>query len=174
MAWMPDDPKLVPLDYRGKRIPVPESLEAIRWRLRRIAFRAAVILLLTPITFYFGPNMILFGKLTWLTPADFVLTVQRDCVPTVRAMKEYQRDFGHLPEKMEDLVPKYLRAFPDGNQLVTNGSFAQFEGPGHQMITYEFGPGREGWSVLGGYTRGPIPLPPVTIGPATRSALPPT
>ncbi len=172
---MDDEPRSQPLDYRGiaPRYRVPEDAESRCWRLWRILFRVGVILLLMPVTFYLGPNLINFGKLTSLSPADFVAEVQGTCVPTVRAMKEYQIDTGHLPSAMEDLVPKYLASLSE-RQFIDDGSFKQlaFRGMNH-MITYDFTTSAEGWSVYGPFARGPIPLPPVTIAPATRPILPP-
>lgn len=37
-----------------------------------------------------------------------------------------------------------------------------------QIITYDFKPGAEGWSVHGPFANGPIPVPPVTISPSAK------
>ena len=82
--------------------------EIRRWRRLRVAYLAGLVALFAAIAFYFGPNCFLFHKLTWMTPADFVPTVQRNCVPVVRAMKEFRRDHGRLPARADELVPQYL------------------------------------------------------------------
>ena len=109
-------------DYRGrtpKRGGPPQDAEFLRWRALRMLFRAGVVLVLMPVTFYFGPNLITFGKLTRLSAADFITDrVESTLLPTVRAMKEYQRDMGRLPDRMEDLVPKYLASISNDAQGV--------------------------------------------------------
>ncbi len=54
----------------------------------------------------------LFGTIKRPRPTDFVLIVQRECVPVVRAIKEYKRDHSTLPETLNALVPHYLSASP--------------------------------------------------------------
>jgi len=165
---MAGDPKPQPLDYRS---PAPEKLkyledaEARAWRYRRVLFRVGLFVLFAPFTLYFGPNLIKFGKLTYLSPADFVPYVQNSGVPIVRAIKEYQRDTGHFPNQIHDLQPKYLGSIPGYGADIENGQFVQW-GQFEHMITYDFTPGIEGWTVSGPFAKGPIPLPPVTIGPA--------
>jgi hypothetical protein len=170
---MANEPKPQPLNYRGRdpnRIKIPEDPESRRWRYRRILFRIALFVALAPVTFYFGPNMFMFGKLTRLSPADFTQHVQRFGVPTVRAIKEYQRDTGHFPNQIHDLQPKYLGSVPPWGADIENGQFILWGNLEH-MITYDFTPGAEGWKVNGPFANGPIPLPPVTIGPATQPLL---
>ncbi len=165
------------LNYRGIP-PQPDrswdTPEYRRWRRWRGLFRVGVVLAMTPVAFYFGPNLINYGKLTSLTPADFVQRVERLDVPTVRAMKEFERDTGHLPDSEDDLVPKYLASIPN-DQHVSQGYFTDldFRGVPH-FITYDFTPGAEAWRVDGPDLKGLIPVPPVTIGPGTRSIAPTT
>ena len=102
--------------------------------------------------------------------ADFVETVEKSCVPTVRAMKEYQHDTGQLPDSMDDLVPKYLASRPNG-QDISKGHFMQIVSRGAvHFITYDFNPGSEAWEISGPWFSGVIPVPPVTIAPATTRA----
>jgi hypothetical protein len=104
------------------------------------------------------------------TPADYVADVQQSCVPVVRAMKEFRRDNGRLPNDMNELIPKYL---PDqSHQLVQlygawAGKFEHYV-QWHHRIWYDFTPGDEHWEISGSFVRGRIPLPPVAVGPATR------
>jgi hypothetical protein len=166
---MDQTPKPQPLDYRrppAERL-IPEDPQARVWRYRRLFFRIGLFVLFTPFIFYFGPNLINFGKLTGLAPADFVPEVQRYAVPEVRAIKEYQRDTGHFPSSMSDLEPKYHRELFGRGDIDNSGKYYCF-GKYGQLITYDFTPGSEGWSVEGSLTSGRIPLPPVTIGPATQ------
>ena len=135
-----------------------------QWKWRRIAYYFALFVWFCPIAFYFVPNRMMFGKWTWLTPADFADRTQRDCVPVVRAMKEYARDQGKLPDRIETLVPKYL---PEKHPAATvwDGTFECWAMYNHR-ITYDFDPKNEGFYVSGAYTSGKIPLPPVQIEPA--------
>jgi hypothetical protein len=120
------------------------------------------------IAFQFGPNLINFGKLTRLSVWDFVPIVQQQCVPIVKAAKEYQRDHGHLPNSRDDLIPAYLpnANFPGSIDQTQLWYFTMW----NHAITYSFATGNEGWSVSGPFVRGAIPLPPVTIGPARPPA----
>ena len=147
------------------------SVDAIErsWRRRRVAYYGVLVLLFAPIAFYFGPNVIMFGKLTWLAPADFVVAVERRCVPVVRAMKEFERDHGRRPNRVEELEPAYLPEDRNVRARVQNGEFECWTMFNH-VIEYRFTPGDEGWYVRGVYTNGRIPYPPVTVGPATRLA----
>jgi hypothetical protein len=167
---MIDGSKPRSLDYRTpprKQIKIPETPEERLWRHRRVLFRVSVIIILAPVIIHFAANLIMFGMLTSLSPADFASKVQPLSIATVRAMKEYQRDTGHLPNQMDDLIPKYLESYASGWQIVANGEFMQIGGM-NQMINYDFTPGSEGWNVSGPFANGPIPLPLVKIGPSTR------
>jgi hypothetical protein len=170
---MADESQPQPLDYRAPspaQIKLLEDAESRRWRYRRTLFRIGLFVLLAPVTFYFGPNVFKFGKLTRLAPADFVTSVERFGVPSVRAIKEYQRDTGHFPNQMQDLVPKYLPSIPGFGGDIENGQFVMWGNLEH-MITYHFTAGAEGWTVSGAFANGTIPLSPVTIGPATQPTL---
>jgi hypothetical protein len=138
---------------------------ARRWRCRRVSYYVALCLLFAAIAFYFGPNVIMFGKLVWITADDFAKWVDEDDVRSVRAIKEYQRDHGKLPERMEDLVPAYLpkRTFGD----LWGGEFHEYTRYGHLFI-YRFTPGDEGWRVAGPFVHDRLPLPPVRIAASTR------
>jgi hypothetical protein len=142
-----------------------------RWRRRRAAYNGGLLTFFAVVAFYVGPNLILFGKPTWITPAYFVPTVERRCVPIVRAMKEFRRDHGRLPARGEELIPDYHPPDDPSVQYVAisvrDGKF-EFWSEFHHVITYDFDPASEGWSVSGVYTRGRIPAPPVAIGPSTR------
>ncbi len=138
--------------------------------------------LFTAIAFYVGPNVILFGKLTGLTPADFAVSVERVDVPIVRAMKQYERDHGRRPDRAEALAPKYL---PEDvaerwRYAVTRGEFRAVALHNHRVfyrfrarpdaggdstqpyedLLYARYPD-EGWYVTGPFAEGRIPLPPV-------------
>lgn len=142
--------------------PVPPNTQ---WHRRRLTYKAGLALLFAAIAFYFGPNVILFGKLTWISPADFVPTVERECMPVVSAMKAYRRDHGRLPDRIEDIVPDYLKS-ADRSVFVNGGGFSAYSMDQH-LIEYDFSPGAEGWRVIGPYTHGRIPAPPAPVGPTT-------
>jgi hypothetical protein len=138
-----------------------------KWFYYQLGYLFFLVLLFWVIGWQLGPNLFNFGKLTRPTPAEFVEQVEKDCVPIVRAMKEFERDRGRLPNDMRELVPKYLPSDRDTYLLtVWNGGF-RFRGKWDQAIIYDFTPGREGWYVFGGFTNGKIPLPPVKL-PATQ------
>ncbi len=163
-----------PLNYRGpppRRIRVPEDAEAKRWRYGRLLFRVALVALGAEFAFDLGPNWFTFGQLTRPTPAYFVEIAETQGVPVVRAMKEYQRDTGRLPNGLGDLEPKYLPPDTWFRGFVGGAHFALLTTANHWVI-YDFTPGAEGWRVEGPIANGPIPLPPVTIGPATRPVAP--
>ena len=65
-------------------MPTADDADARRWRRWRACYYAGLAALFAVFAFYVGPNYMMFGKPTWLTPADFVPEVQRDCVPVVR------------------------------------------------------------------------------------------
>ncbi len=169
---MRDDVPIQPLGYFSPsphRLKFVEDDEGRRWRYRRILYCAGLGFWFIAIAFYFGPNVINFGKLTRLSPDDFVGIVQRDCVPTVRAMKEYQRDHGKLPTQNEDLAPRYLPEAPKGFISMERGHFQCLTMWNHFVI-YDFTPGAEGWSVRGPFANGQIRAPLVTPESATYPA----
>jgi len=171
MANSSEQPPIHPLDYRGPSPPRPkfqETPEGRRWRYRRILYRVALLPFFACIAFYFGPNEINFGKLTSLTPDDFIPTVQKDFVPVIRAIKEYQRDHGSLPNQVADVIPQYgpLHSLPMEN--IENKHFYALTRWNH-IVTYDFTPGSEGWQVSGPLVNGPIHLGPVTLGPSTQT-----
>jgi hypothetical protein len=123
-------------------------------------------LLFGAIAFYFGPNMIMFGKLTWITPTDFVGSVDEDLIDVVRAVKRYERDHGSLPERVEDCVPKYLPR-RDAYPTIWKRELLEYTKLGH-TICYGFAAYDEGWWVRGPFVVGRIPLPPVSIPPLAQ------
>jgi len=165
---MSPDPAPAPLDYyRPKLVKQPQTPESIRWRWYRVWYRVGLAGLFASIAFYFGPNEIMFDKLTRLTPADLVPIIQRDCVPEVRAMKQYQRDTGNLPDSIDDLTPKYLPAGPNRGGIA-NGQYKYIDWQWYETINYDFTPGSEGWYASGHFVSGRIPLPPVKLGPVAK------
>ena len=148
-----------------------------RWRRRRVMYYCALGALFAVGGLYVGPNYLLFDKPTWITPADFVPTVERRCVPIVRAMKEFRRDHGRLPKDGEELIPDYHppedRNVQSVRATVWEGKFRYLAMYNHS-ITYDFDPATEGWIVSGVYTSGRIPAPPVAIDPTPRATTRPT
>ena len=116
-------------------------------------------------------NLMEFGKPTRLTPADLVPIVQSECVPVVRAIKRYQQDTGHLPDPIDDLVPKYIASI-SGVQDLRGAKFTDWVRPERleHCVTYDFNPATEGWTVKGPFANGPIPLPKVTLAPEANDA----
>jgi hypothetical protein len=144
-----------------------------RWRRRRAAYYGVLAVVFAAVAFFVGPNLLLFGKPTGLTPADFVPTVEERCVPIVRAMKEFQRDHGRLPDRGAELMPHYHPQEDPSVQYVSasvhRGRFDRWAAYNHN-ITYDFNPVTEGWYVSGAFAHGRIPLPPVKIDPRPGAA----
>lgn len=142
----------------------PATPELRKWWARRQGYRVMLLAVFVMIAWYVGPNEINFRKPTPLNAADFVPVVESQCVPVVRAMKQYQRDHGKLPGDTDDLVPKYLSAAEEKQFRgeVENGRFVYF-GQWNHLIEYSFAPGNEHWSVHGPVVNGVIPTPPVTL-----------
>jgi hypothetical protein len=160
-----------PLDYRalppGQRRYI-ETPEETKSRYVRVAYRFGLFLFVfAPIAFYFGANLIMFGKWSRISGADFVVDVQRDCVPIVVAMKQYQMDHGQLPDE-SDLSPNYV---PQNKLIrcnVFNGQFIYF-GEYNELISYDFTPGAECWRIRGHFVTGTIPAPPVVLAGQSAS-----
>ncbi|HEX4124971.1 MAG TPA: hypothetical protein VHY37_09625 [Tepidisphaeraceae bacterium] len=164
---MPDPHQIQPLDYRrppGGRPKYVEDAEARKWRRRRVLLRLTFVPIGLIIT-VLGCDALMFGHVGGLTSADFIPYAQR-CIPVVRAMKEYQRDTGHLPQTRDDLEPTYIPkdAWIPGS--IDQGHFSSI-GEYNHAINYDFTPASEHWEVSGPLVSGRIPLPPVTIGPTT-------
>jgi hypothetical protein len=155
------------LDYfrrpaKGARMPY--DAEFLRWRSIRSLYRVGLWIVIGVPVIAIVPNIMLFGQLTMLAPADFVHNAQTQSVPMVRAIKLYQRDTGQLPDDLSKLVPKYIASVP-WSQEMTGGQFMQFDLRYNHRIIYDFTPANEGWSVIGPFAKGPIPLPPVKLNP---------
>ena len=175
--------------------PPPRSPDARRWDRRRHAYHAVLLGSAAAFALYVGPNLMLFGKPTWIDPSDFVPIVAQQCVPIVRAMMEYERDHGRRPDTAAELAPDYLseKEAERASPWVENGGFWRLTQFNHDVVYLFSRPagdvdlpaeGRrraayveelfadqsEGWYVAGPYTRGRIPVPPVTVGASTRPA----
>ena len=129
-------------------------------------YYGVLALIFATVAFYFGPNLILFGKLTRPSPADFIAVTRRPGnIASVKAIMQFEADHGRWPSDERDLVPRYL---PDINMLegrVLPGEYVSFVRPFGHEITYRFTLGSEGWWVRGPTANGRIPVPPVMIGP---------
>jgi len=167
---MGEESKPPPLPYfraTPKAKKLPYDAEFLRWRTIRFLYRIGLYALIGPVAIYFFMNIVMFGKLTRLTPADFVPEAQIQCLPMVRAIKQYQKDTGQWPDGLQRLVPKYIASVPWG-QDIEGTQFTQWiveRSKFNHVIIYEFTPAAEGWSVKGYFADGPIPLPKVTLGP---------
>jgi hypothetical protein len=164
------------------------------WRNMRWLYNGGGFLIAGVFAFYFIPNLILFGKWTWLSPADYATVTQQRLVPVVRAIKEYKRDRGKCPTRVDDLVPAYLPEKPRNSawQIEIQTDQVNFYSVlrGREMVFYFFSPPpnglwtvrvgfhapfqipapTEGWYLESGYVSGQIPLPPVAIDASTKPA----
>jgi hypothetical protein len=155
-------------DAKSVRKSPPRTPQARNWKIGRGLFRTSLAFIFVPVAFFFGPHVILFGKLTTPTPADFAGCVTPDCVRIVRAMKQYQLDHCVLPDRPEQLIPKYLGSeFPDQMHLYASGGFYTLSND-NDLITYDFTPASEGWYVNGEFVHGRIPVGAVSLNPSTQ------
>lgn len=159
---------------------LPRQAELRRWWFRRLGYYAAMFVLFLTIGFYVGPNEFLFHRVLYPyhSVSDYMPEIMTDCVPLVRAVKEYQRDYGRLPEDLYQVMPGYLASCPLqarmwGDQLY----FVK----GDHLICYDFTPSNEGWWLVPNAVAGSIPVrgraipaPRVSLGPATKPTTTPT
>jgi hypothetical protein len=150
-----------------------DAPDTTRW-VRRMLFRGALACWFSALAFWFGPNVILFHKLTRPSPDDFVPVVEKYCVPAVRAIKLYQRDHGQMPPSIDALGPPFSSHRSDGPgyhmiDAVRPYTYTAF-GSFHHTIYYDFTPGHEGWTIHGAFANGPIPVPPVTLEPVPTTS----
>lgn len=136
------------------------------WPVARWAFRAGLIVLFFLVT-RAGANYTLYGQFHAMTLADLVPVVQATCVPTVRAMKEYARDHGQWPAKIEDLVPAYLANRPLRGECA--GDTYMYFGAHGMMIECRLRTNGDEWRVHGPGLSGEIPMDPIEVGPGTRA-----
>lgn len=171
------DEKFPALDYAKPKEKLPTALDDFltgtfvgrlqsKWFYRQLAYYLLLALLFSAIAFAWGPNIIQFGKLTQPTPADFKEHVENYCVPVVRAMKEFERDNGRLPNDAHELVPKYLAQV--GMNDVFQGTY-NHRGKWVELIVYDFRLETEGWYWRRREVYRRIPVPPVKLGPSTRA-----
>ena len=147
------------------------ELDESGWRLRRWIFNIALCLWFFAL-YFFGPNVILFGRLNGLTTADFVPMVKQNLAKIVRDMKEYESLNGTRPWSADDLYgnpPSGIR-----NEYAVEGINAgEFElRDRFGIIKYNFTPGSEGWEVRGPFVAGRIPVPPVALDTPTPTSHP--
>jgi hypothetical protein len=94
-------------------------------------------------------------------------------VPTIAAIKAYNRDFGKLPAVAYELPSEYQPSTHDGDygEIVWTTSIT-FQAEGWAVLEYEFSPEKEGWTIHAPRYDGPIPAPIVTAAPkpTTRAA----
>ena len=95
--------------------------------------------------------------------------VQNHLEPIVRAMKQYEAVNGVRPNSSVDLYGPNMRGSQGWYASGVHGGEFEFRDT-LGFIRYDFTPEHEGWSVGGPFTKGRIPLPPVTLkAPAATS-----
>ncbi len=161
------------LDYRSasKRPPPKDPT----WTAKRVAYYVALLGWFSLIAFWAGPNVWLFGRVTGMRESDLHEQVNRLYVPLVRAMLEYQKDFGALPPNTRTATKPYFGEnvlLTGGSGYVQNGVLIARDYKWHHTIRYNFNDTRSPWSAQGGYYNGPIWRPPVNFetpfAPTTR------
>ncbi len=146
------------------------SPEEKRWRYRRFLLTAALACYFLLISCEFGPHLMLFHQWTSPTPAEVVPYIESTCVPVIRAIKEYRRDKGALPENISDLVPHYLPTQPATFFHMWTDVCETMDPRYRELIVYHFTPEAERWEARGFFVNGPIPAPLVPDPPATAPA----
>lgn len=148
------------------------TAEERKWWRRRLLYYTALCLVPLPVVFYFGPNVILFGKLTWITPADFAPIAASRCAPFVIAIKQYERDHGTLPDPAHWSPPGFDEQDRRWGDLDTREY--HYWARDHHFIVYNLTGPDQHWSVTGPFTSGRIPLPSITLPPSTRPTTSPS
>ena len=160
-------------------IAFPRKAQWRGWWGRRVLYYLSVIGLFLMIAFYVGPHEFLFGTVMYPfhSTGDFVPVVEKECMPIIRAMQAYSRDKGRLPDYAGELVPEYLPPGSYPAELFTydsGGAFPEFKFvKGDHLLSYDFTPGSELWSVSGPVVNGTIHVPP-SLMPAAPSTQPTT
>lgn len=151
-------------DRALRRSPIFKAMllgsEAGIWLRRRLLYRNLLVAFCALVAFYFTPNRIIFGKLTALSPKDFVDEVNTDFAPVVRAVYAYNHDTGLLPSSdLHELIPNYLPSQPKGHpELWKNELYFDAEFP--NRVTYDLSTVQDVWEVHG-YASGRIPAAPI-------------
>src|SRR6185369_18057143 len=94
-----------------------EALDSRRRGLR-ILLNVTLVAWFGAMAFWFGPNFILFHKLSRLSPADFAPVVEKYCVPAVRAIKVYQQKNGRMPKDVDELGPPFSNHSGPGMHII--------------------------------------------------------
>lgn len=105
---------------------------------------------------HFAMNLLVFGRLTQPTLADFEETAISG-TPLVKAALDYRNDHGLLPQTWSDLVPDYLAEPPDQNWRIYHHCLGHREARG--MTYFDFVE-RVGWHVRSKVISQPLAVPP--------------
>jgi hypothetical protein len=160
------------LSYRSapKRPPPKDP----KWTAKRVAYYFALLGWFCLIAFWAGPNVWLFGRVTGMRESDLHENVKQRFVPAIRAVLEYQRDFGALPDNSWNAKVVYFGKYTQvgwGGEHIRNGVLSDY-GRYNQCISYDFSHPEAPWTTWGAFYNGPINLPPVTLDtpfePTTR------
>ena len=135
------------------------------WLLRRFGWYGFQLLLFLSIIYRIGPNLVLFHSPFSPSPEDFVPYTE-DFVPTIAAIKAYNRDFGKLPLDAMELPPEYMPPGGVGvNGEILDTTSITFGAGKSAVLEYEFSPAKEGWIVHSPRYDGRIPAPIVAAAP---------
>ncbi len=115
---------------------------------------------------YFGLRILILGRLTMPTDADFE-AIAKSGQPIVQAMEDYRTDHGLLPLAISDLVPRYLPQVPEPGWWLEEWSLVHSAGLPRSDVRYTFGE-KAGWTVAGdGINYHPLNMPgPILTRPA--------
>jgi hypothetical protein len=153
------------LDYQTQDRRYQPTREDHLWRLRRLAYYGAQLLLFLAIIYGVGPNLFLFHSLFRPSPASYA-RLTPPYVSIVAAIKAYQRDTGSLPSGTYELPKRYLPADCDRITGEILGHPDVTFQVGNTVLAYDFTPATEGWIIYAPRYQGRIPAPLVQAAPS--------
>lgn len=108
------------------------------------------------------------GRLFAPTTSEFVALARKNQY-IVQAAYDYRAERGMWPQDFADLIPDYLTERPAGPLTVLgNQTLSVHADAPHTGLCYSFRAGEEGWSAVGDFGAGPLPMPTVA---STRPAV---
>ena len=144
-----------------------KSLEENVWRWARRFYIAGLFLLGMSIAFYFGPNLVMFGKLTRLSVNDFVPIATTRFVPVIREIKEYEQEHGGVPLDVQSAHLVFVH-----NKNVTcwfDVPYQEviFTAPYRSEVVYYLDQSDEHFEVRSDFMKGRLPIPTVIVPAST-------
>jgi len=158
------------LEYQPAKPQYHPTSEDRTWRVYRFGYYGLQLLPLSIISFWIGPNLVLFHSPLSPGPADYA-QLTNDYIPMIAAIKAYRRDFGQLPASSYGLPPEYRPPnYHGGDGEILNTTSITFTVAKQSVLEYEFSPMKEGWIIHSPRYDGPIPALIVHAAPKPITA----